>query len=159
MLTAERLRELLDYDPETGIMTWQVDHRNAPAGSIAGTTTWERYVRIWINGRSYVRSRLAWLYTHGHWPAYQVDHINRNAGDDRLCNLREATQSQNTANRAPWGRSGIKGVEVLPSGKFRVALKVNGKRCYMGVWPTAEIASAVYRNTAKLLHGKYAYVR
>src|SRR5262249_21172624 len=69
-LTAERLRELLDYDPASGTMVWRVNRRGgAKAGSEAGSLNGQGYVLISAGGSSYMRSRLAWLYMTGAWPA------------------------------------------------------------------------------------------
>jgi hypothetical protein len=102
MLTAERLRELLDYDPETGRFIWRKDHPTAKhikAGSVAGTKNGRGYWVIGVAGAKYVAHRLAWLYVTGEWPAHLVDHENGDRLDNRFANLREATDSQNNFNR------------------------------------------------------------
>jgi len=89
-LTAEDLRRLLSYDEQTGLFTRD--------GKIAGVLNSWGYVQIRVKGRNYMAHRLAWLYVRGQWPANQIDHINRRKTDNRIINLREATNSENAQN-------------------------------------------------------------
>lgn len=98
-LTAARLRELLSYDPETGIFRRLVSTSStARAGDVAGGLNSEGYVRIRVDGVSYRAHRLAWLYVHGRWPTDQLDHRNGVRADNRIANLREATNVENGQN-------------------------------------------------------------
>jgi hypothetical protein len=115
VLTYGRLRELLDFEPNTGIMRWRVKpNRNIIVGAIAGNKTHAGYWRIKIDGRTYRRGRLAWFCVTGRWPLPEIDHINRKRDDDRICNLREATRSQNQANRKGWGGSWLRDRQRQP---------------------------------------------
>lgn len=101
MLSQERLKSLLHYDPETGVFTWRVSARNSvKVGSVAGCLDTHGYVVIRIDRKSYKAHRLAWLYLHGNLPPKQLDHINRDRSDNRLCNLRLATSAENNQNRS-----------------------------------------------------------
>src|SRR4029434_9631151 len=104
MLTAERLREVLTYDPESGLFLWNITTSNrVRAGDIAGNTeNHYGYRRIGIDGKLYRGARLAWLYMKGEWPPGRVDHKNRNRIDDRWENLRLCTHAQNVANTGVW---------------------------------------------------------
>jgi hypothetical protein len=88
-LTAERLREQLRYDAETGVFTRRVESGHACVGDVAGSVHSTGYVRIGIDGWKYTAHHLAWLYVHGVWPSDQIEHINRKRSDNRIANLRE----------------------------------------------------------------------
>jgi hypothetical protein len=96
-LTAERLRELLDYDPKSGVWVWRISRKRMRIGSVAGSINGDGYRRLMVDGRRYQASRLAWLYVIGSWPIAEIDHKNLDKADDRFCNLRECTRLQNQA--------------------------------------------------------------
>jgi len=112
-MNAEDVKELLDYDRETGNFYWKprptINQRYV--GKRAGTNK-DGYVNIQINGKFVRAHRLVWLIEHGEWPDGDTDHINRNRADNRIENLRDATRSQNMRNaRLPsTNKSGIAGV-------------------------------------------------
>jgi len=109
-LTQNRLKELLAYDPDTGEFMWRQTKGRAKAGQLAGATDAYGYRVVRVDGVLYKAHRLAWLYTHGKWPDGLLDHINRVPDDNRLRNLREATQSENMHNAARCTKSGVPGV-------------------------------------------------
>jgi hypothetical protein len=155
-LTAERLRDLLHYDPTTGAFTWRIDrNQHVKAGDVAGCPRPDGRWIIQINGRRHYRSRLAWLLTHGHWPHGEVDHDNLDKGDDRLVNLRDASRPQNMANRRAWGRSGAKGV-YKRGDRFQAQICVNGRVVTLGTFPTAIEAHAAYVRAAVAAFGEFA---
>lgn len=132
-----------------------------PAGRVAGTAKklpgGRRY--IGIDGRQYLASRLVWLYVHGEWPSKNVDHINGDAADDRICNLRLAEQSQNMANigRPAHNTSGFKGVSFDKTRQKWVAqIKENKTHHFLGRFSTPEEAHAAYCEAAHRLHGDFA---
>lgn len=99
MVTQERLKELLHCDPETGVFTWLKDrNQNVKAGDVAGGNS-NGYVRINISGKKYLAHRLFWFYLYGVWPS-EIDHINHNRSDNRLCNLRLVSRQENQRNRS-----------------------------------------------------------
>jgi hypothetical protein len=104
------VRELLAYDSTTGIFRWRVDRGGSvKAGDVAGGDC-EGYRVIAINDGDYHTSRLAWLLHYGVDPLpLQIDHIDRNPGNDRIANLRAVTHFENGQNRAD-GASGVVGV-------------------------------------------------
>lgn len=163
IITADELRHLIDYDPDTGIFRW----RSAPAahlsymvGKIAGTIDKRRRRFIVIGSRAYQAHRLAWLYMHGRWPTRYIDHANRDCSDNRFCNLREATPSQNQANRGSVpNKSGMAGVFFDVRHKaWRAQVTVRGKRIFLGRFPSAEEANAVYRAAKVRAFGEFACV-
>lgn len=160
-LTLERLRELLEYSPETGVFVWKIKRKKVNPGDIAGTIKSNGYRNITINRHEYGAHRLAWLYVHGKFPARYIDHINRNKQDNRLVNLREATPQQNTHNRRgdKNSKTGIKGVYFKPKNArrcFESWIMCSGKQHYLGRFKTAEEASVAYQAAATTLHGKFA---
>lgn len=98
-ITAELLRELLHYEPETGVFTWRVSTSNrAIAGKQAGGLKSNGYVQIGLYTKRYHAHRLAWLYVYGSWPPDELDHINRCRADNRITNLRLASRPENNQN-------------------------------------------------------------
>lgn len=164
ILDQNTLREILDYDPESGVFTWRNREDLGPwwndkfAGKRAGCL-WNGYTGIRVNGRNYRAHRLAWLHVHGIWPAGQLDHINRDKQDNRIVNLREATASQNKANTEAYLKnpSGLKGVFRLKSnGRFLAQISVNGKTQYLGRYNDPVDAALAYDMAARRLHGDFA---
>lgn len=109
-IDAERLKDLLSYNAETGVFTWRKTKGRAKAGSAAGCKDTCGYEVIRVDNVLYKAHRLAWLYVHGRWPDGLLDHINRKPGDNRIANLREVSQSENMHNATRKSKSGVPGV-------------------------------------------------
>lgn len=160
-LKREELMRLLNYDPETGEFTWKVSRTYnslARAGNIAGIISTRGYKTILISGRRYYAHRLAWFYVHGKWPSITIDHINLNKVDNRIVNLREATRSQNQANRRGYGASGFKGaaLRVKKTGiYYEASICVEGSHSYLGTFRSAEEAQAAYSKQASRSFGEF----
>ncbi len=134
-ISYDRLHELLNYNPETGIFTWKIDRGNFKAGKQAGTLHHLGYINIIIDWKSYGAHRLAWLYINGYFPENQIDHINRDKTDNRIKNLREATCQCNNRNRdiQKNNKTGIVGVHwSKTSRKYRAEIKINRKTIHLG---------------------------
>jgi hypothetical protein len=160
-LTQERLKELLSYDPETGVFTWvSKPSSKTMIGSVAGTVRKNSgYVTIIIGRIHYFAHRLAWLYTHGAWPKNQIDHINCNPNDNRIANLRESNQSQNKANDRIRSNntSGFKGVSwSAERRKWQSHIMVNYRSKHLGCYHTREEAHAAYVKAAQEHFGEFA---
>ena len=162
-LTLDLLREILHYDPETGVFTWKVRRGNrAIPGAQAGsksTNKPKQRLSIRINGKSYFNHRLAWLYMTGEWPALEIDHIDTDSLNNRWNNLRLATTSQNQANRGPQknNKSGFKGVYWHPShAAWRAAVRFKGRKIILGEFRTPEDAHAAYCTKVAELYGEFA---
>lgn len=156
MLTAERLREVVNYDPNTGLFAWRNPSPWENKGWFRGADKGNGRHRIVIDGKRYMSNRLAWLYIYGVWPEHEIDHVNRIKSDDRIANLRQATPSQNSANR-PAYRDGLKGVHWDKERKlWRSQIWARGKRHQLGRFATEEEAHAAYCEAAHRLHGDFA---
>lgn len=158
-LTAERLRELLDYDPETGVFRWRVCPNKTgggrvQAGSIAGRIHRDGHRIINIEGTQLYAHRLAWLYVHGRWPAEEIDHINRNPDDNRITNLREATHGLNFANSRTRSMSGLRGA-YRHEGKFVAQIVAGNETKYLGRFDTAEEAHLAYQRKRREIYGDW----
>lgn len=154
-LTADRLRELVDYDKESGIFTWRLSRRRCRLGGIAGYTREDGYVFVRIDKRLYRAHRLAWLWSYGEFPALEIDHINRNPADNRLVNLREVDSSQNKQNIAARrdNRSGYKGVfKHSQTGRWVAQIQADGKAKHLGCFAMLEEASFVYQRAVAIVH-------
>lgn len=164
-LSLDRLREVLDYNPSTGDLTWRV--RLGPMckfGETAGVIK-SGYRRIAIDGRSYTASHLAWFHFYGIAPLGLVDHKNGDKTDQRIDNLRLATHSQNSQNvgRNKANTTGFKGVAVFnqpgqPT-RYRALIRVNKVRVFLGIFDAPEEAYAAYCRAAKEHHGEFARTR
>lgn len=155
-LTQARLKELLHYDPETGVFTRLKGGGGRRAGSQAGVIS-HGYISISVDNKNYTAGKLAFLYMTGRFPSALVDHKDLNRQNNTWNNLREATKSQNGANR---GRpknntTGFKGV-YRRRGKFAAGIKCGDKTVKIGVFATPEEAHAAYCEKARELHGEFA---
>lgn len=156
-----RLLETLHYDPETGLFTCRIRRGRIMPGTVVGNIGNHGYIQLAIDSKMYLGQRVAWFYMTGHWPADQVDHVNRKKTDNRWVNLREATKSQNGFNKGPMSRnrSGFKGVSWNAKRGKWYAFIVDGQgQRYLGSFDSAEQAHAVYSEAALKYHGEFARV-
>jgi hypothetical protein len=153
-LSQKKLKQLLSYDPDTGIFTWLVRAAICiSVGDVAGSLH-NKYWRIKIGDHQYLAHRLAWLYMTGTWPSDQIDHINGLQNDNRWSNLREATGLLNTQNQRRARRNNQTGyLGVSPKGKkFRAAIGVLGKKIRLGEFDTPQAAYQAYLVAKRKLH-------
>ena len=160
-LTAERLREVLSYDPETGVFVWlkrTSRMSRITVGEIAGCEHKSSgYIVIWVDGRAYQAQVLAWLHVYGEWPKDLVDHRDRSKANNRIGNLREASNSQNKANGGAYAKSSGLMKGVSPSGgRFRAQIVKDYRREHLGYFDTEELAHAAYLKRSEELHGEFA---
>lgn len=147
MITQSQLKDLFDYDPETGLFFRLSKRSRNPRGCVDR----QGYIRFKIYGRIYGAHRMAWIYMHGYDSKLLIDHINGDRQDNRIANLREATCSQNlhNAKRCSKNTSGVKGVSwVKPLGKWIGRVKHQYKSYVVGYFndiESAEIAMAAFR--------------
>lgn len=170
-LTQERLKELLNYDKLTGIFTWK-ERNTIKKGS--GCNTWNSrfsgkecghinpkgYMQMSIDKKVYSSHRLAWLYVYGCFPKDQIDHINGIKYDNSICNLREATNSENQQNQRK-AQSNNKSTGLLGSymyknknitKKYRAQIRYDNKIKFIGSFDTAIEAHEAYLIAKKQYH-------
>jgi len=163
-LDLQRLRELLEYSPDTGIFSWRENRLShagkAKVGSPAGTPK-EGYISIIVEQRVYRAHRLAWLFMTGAFPAKgtEIDHINRVRSDNRWSNLRLVTRSQNNMNSGMRSdnQSGHKGVtKRRDTGKWHARITVDRRVLLLGNFITFEDAVAARRAAERQYFGEFA---
>jgi hypothetical protein len=161
-VTVERLREVLHYDPETGVFTWlprplgqfarlsqgKVWNVRFP-GTQAGSPDKKGYIHIAIDKTLFKAHRLAFLYMTGEWPKHEVDHINQVKADNRWANLRDVPHQTNSQNarraRGSETATGLLGAyQEKDSGRFFASIGINGRARWLGYYSTAEAAHAAY---------------
>ena len=163
-LSQERLRELLFYDPDTGVFTRRVTAGGKTAGSVAGMRHKNHdYVAIRVDRKLYAAHRLVFLYVYGRFPEGEVDHLNRVRHDNRLCNLKEVSKAENQQN-TPVRKDnilGLKGIhEYFSRGVsygYLARIQVNGRRKRLGVFKTLDEAAAAYREAKREMHTHHQY--
>lgn len=171
------LRQMIKYDPETGFLVWLerraemfnicpqgVDRavkvfNSRYAGKRAFTSMCPRgYYKGKLFSQSEYAHRVAWCLYYGDWPVAEIDHINRCKSDNRICNLRSATASQNRCNRGAQSNSktGVKG--VFPSqtaGKWIAKIRIDGVQRHLGTFGSIYDAKREYQKAAISLHGGF----
>ena len=156
----DRIRQLLDYDPDTGFFTWKIFRRwSAPVGGKAGHLNSKGYMKITIDSIEYQAHRIAWKYMTGEDPIYQIDHIDGVKLNNRFSNLRQATNEENQKNigKQKNNTSGQKGVTYTKKKKKWMArIGVKYKRIFIGEFEKFEDAVSAYKVAAKKYHGDYA---
>jgi len=167
---ATYLRECLDYDPESGLLTWKrrprahfFDSRIANswntrcAGTVAGHIRRDGYIYVYVDGKQYKSHRLIWKIQTGLEPDEEIDHRDCDATNNRWTNLRPATRRTNMANTRGWKRqtaSGFKGVHAI-RGKWQAAIGRGPKRRLLGKFATPEEAHRAYCNAAQEEYGEF----
>lgn len=156
-LTADRAREVLDYDPDTGVFTWKV--RTGPAckiGSPAGCLDKNGYLKIKIDREQHYGHRLAFLIVLGYMPI-EVDHEDLNRSNNKWLNLRPAVPLEQMRNRdmPKNNTSGVKGVR-REGGGWRARIRVDGKKLHLGTFKSIEEAATAYNEAATRYFGEFA---
>ena len=158
-ITYEYVVSVLDYNAGTGNITWKIspEYHNKK-GKIAGRKSYG-YIQIGIDYKKYMAHRLAWLIMTGKWPKEQIDHKNGNRSDNRWCNLREATHTENQLNTDLYknNTSGYKGVVWSKKAcKWQVQIRDNNKSKWLGYYDDETAAAKVYNEAAIKYHGEFA---
>ena len=148
------VRKQFRYNPETGELRragYMVGLREQSPG---------RGVQVWCVGSNIPASHICFAIQNGRWPSegFVIDHINGNPKDNRICNLRECTQQQNTQNRKLHSNNklGLKGVSWHKYKKmYQTTIKVNGAFYHCGYYRDPQVAGEVYAGLAKLYFGEF----
>lgn len=158
-VTVDRVRELLNYDPTTGLFTWRVQRNNrVKAGSVAGSVVASGHVLLKVDNKSVLAHRAAWALTQGGWPETDVDHINGAPADNRIVNLRVVSRGHNLQNQrrahsdSVSGLLGVKRKVGKACVKWEAKIYANGKDHRLGSFDTPEAASAAYLAAKRELH-------
>lgn len=163
MLTQQRLKELVVYNPETGLFTWKESTPPGKSGPkhFAGQPVKRSFdsfghVQLFLDGKKHLSARLAWLYMTGEWPSNYMDHANRTPSDDRWENLRQATAAQNSTNRKlpSNNTSGCRGVQ-WQAGKWYARITANGVVYNLGAFSEYEDAVRAREAAAVRLHAQF----
>lgn len=158
MLDPDRLYEVLDYDPRTGVFTWKVrlsPKCREPAGSLSD----RGYRRIQIDGITYLAHHLAWLYHYDAPPPRELGFRNGDTTDIRIKNLRPMSPTE-LARRAkkPRNKTGYRGVRKFHN-RYHSVIRTGKKRLFLGTFATAEAAYRAFCKKAKELHGQFARLK
>jgi hypothetical protein len=140
-VSQEELKALLSYDPETGEFRWWTLSRGRRPGVI-GCPTAGGYLRVRLKGQLHYLHRLAWLYVHGTWPAQHIDHVNGDARDNRIANLRDVSRSvnlQNSRKARVTNQSGLLGAH-RKGNRWTSKIRVEGEYMLLGTFGTPQEA-------------------
>ena len=155
MLTAERLKQLVSYDPETGVFTNSTPRKKVRVGEVAGALDKSNgYIKLTIDRRHYFAHRLAFLFVTGAWPTGIVDHINGNKTDNKLANLRQGSRELNQQNMRKANNASSSGLlgAFKKRDKWESKIKVHGKVIRLGAFDTAEQAHHAYVQAKRQHH-------
>ena len=158
MLEQNYIKSLFDY--KDGKLFWRISRsRRVKPGDEAGYTRKDNGRRIVnVDGKLQFSHRLIFMLHHG-WAPDEIDHIDGDAANNRIENLRPASRAQNQWNSRlrKDNTSGVKGVVwYAPTKKWTAQIKANGKRKRLGYYNTREDAADAIRNAQHMFHGDYA---
>lgn len=153
---------MLEYDQSTGLFRWISPTRTMARGWFPGSMHRSGYRIVQVQRRGYAAHRLAFALVTGRWPEHEIDHRDRDRGNNKWVNLREATSAQNGANRAQWATKLSqlpKGVFAAPknAGRFVAKIGIGGKLRHLGTFDTVEEAAETYRRAADAAVGEFAH--
>jgi hypothetical protein len=155
-ISQSQLKEVLDYNRETGVFTWAVNvGSRAKKGRVTGCVNDRGYVLIQYKGKVYGAHRLAWLYVHGELPKHEIDHINHNKEDNSIANLRDVPHAENQRNKPRHsdnssGYTGVQWNKVIR--KWVATVCSEGKSIHLGCFDIKEDAVAA-RSSANVKYG------
>ena len=158
LMSVGDIRDLIDYNPETGVLTAKVNFAGRQEGAIIGSQTWQGYYAFSLFGKKCFAHRLAWLLHYGEWPSQPIDHINGIKKDNSIRNLRLCSLSQNQFNKPTQknNTTGVKGVYWNKRDKRYVAsVQFNGKKYSAGHHKDIESAKEAVMKLREKLAGEF----
>jgi hypothetical protein len=159
-LTPARLREALNYNPDTGIFTWKISKKGVIRKENAGCLDKQsNYLSITIDGLKNRCHRLAWLYIYSEFPVGMIDHIDRNRTNNRILNLRIVNFSKNSMNTSirSDNTSGYRGVSWCNlTKKWAAYIWKDKKKIHIGLFDNIEDAAAAHKRASLELFGEYS---
>ena len=154
--TQARLKELFDYDPDTGFVTRKTAVNNrAKIGERLARKTTGGYIQVSVDRRLYAVHHLIWMWVYGEYPQDHIDHINRMRDDNRLSNLRVVTHAENMLNKSAYSSNwtGTPGVTWYgPTSKWVARIGHKGKKKHLGYFDSLTAARTAYLNAKQQLH-------
>lgn len=148
-ISFEEIDELLTYCPDSGNLYWKVDQgwwakKGKVAGSINNKSTGRKQIKL--KQLMFYQTNVIWLLVHKRWPTKTIDHINRDAGDNRLKNLREVSNTVNSYNQKKKRHSTnkFKGVKRCSNGKWNASIVIGGTEISIGMFDSEEEAARHY---------------
>lgn len=147
------MKDLIAYNPDTGVLTWKVDRGSVKAGEVVSSKHKKGYLQVRVDGRLYLAHRVAVFLHTGKWPEKLVDHRNGVKDDNRWSNLREASQTVNMQNlrKAPGSKKLPLGVRSRGD-KFTSQIRVDGETVHLGTFDTEHEASSAYLTAKRNYH-------
>lgn len=143
------IRDLVNYDPMTGVFTWAKPGKKRSVGKPIGSRHPVGYTRVCINHVDHLAHRLAWWYFYGVVPEYEIDHINGVKTDNRIANLRDIPHQVNQQNwrvARAGNTSGYLGVDWSKRNqKYRARIRLpDGQTLNLGMFHDPAEAHRVY---------------
>lgn len=162
-LSFNEINKDLSYCSKSGNFKWKrhMGGRSPKCGQVAGTGHISGYIQIGYKNNLYLAHRLAWLLFYKKWPEKRLDHINGNKKDNRICNLRECTHSQNLLNRSKQinNKTGYKNIFIEGrSKKYMVRINKDKKVYYVGKFLKLENAIKARNRAHKNICGEFSKV-
>lgn len=162
-ITAERLKKLVSYDPDTGEFIRIARVKGARIGRVAGHIKDNGYIHFSVDGKKYGAHRLAWLYMTGDIPSGDIDHIDGNRANNKFSNLRCVDRSTNLENsrraKSHNRGSGLLGAYLIKrTGRYHSKITVRGRSVSLGCFDTAQQAHEAYMAAKESLHTGYVRI-
>ena len=153
-ISVEIVRDLFNYDPGLGKLTYKVSPRyGVNIGDEAGATHPDGARRVMIKQRTYLYHRLCWVHYYGEEPKFFIDHINGDRSDCRISNLRDvelAHNAHNTVKPRKHNKLNVMGVSMVGK-KYVATIQIDKKMQYLGSFNTPEEAHAAYVSVKRTL--------